>query len=118
MSILSERLRQIRIEKQLTQADVANQLGIARHSIQRFEYGTINPSIDNLIKLCQIYNISADWLLGITEKQTPLDSKDDQQEYIVSVIEKLNMASGYLGGLINPEPSLIGAPGQKISYDK
>ena len=67
MNNLSTRLKQLRIDKNLTQKDVADYLEIAPHSVQRFEYGTNKPSIENIVKLAEYFNVSTDYLLGVSD---------------------------------------------------
>ncbi len=70
MDCISERLKQLRISKGVTQKQVAEFLNVAPNSIQRFEYGTNRPSIDSIIKLCTYFNVSADYLLGLSDNPT------------------------------------------------
>ncbi len=65
-----EKLKQLRFEKGVTQKQVAEYLEIAPNSVQSLEYGKIRPSYENLIKLCQYFNVSADYLLGLSDDPT------------------------------------------------
>lgn len=67
MSVLSERLKQLRIDKSVTQKCIANHLGITEVSMQRFEYGTSRPKLDNLIVLADYFGVSLDYLVGRTD---------------------------------------------------
>lgn len=70
MDNLNEKLKQLRINKHATQKEVAEYCGVATTSIQRFEYGTNKPSIENIIKLAEFFNVSSDYLLGISDNPT------------------------------------------------
>ena len=58
------RLKEIRLMKKLTQREVADMLGVSSVAYSRYENGTREPSIDILLKLSSIYNISVDYLIG------------------------------------------------------
>lgn len=67
MSIISDRLKTLRNQKGVTQKQIAEYLDIAPNSVQRFEYGTTRPSLDNLIALAEYYKVSLDYLVGRTD---------------------------------------------------
>lgn len=62
--MLSERLKEQRNEKGYTLKYVAEQLNVTIRSICRYESGEREPSIDMLKKLCDFYDVSADYLIG------------------------------------------------------
>ena len=65
--MLSERLKEQRNEKGYTLKYVAEQLNVTIRSICRYESGEREPSIDMLKKLCDFYDVSADYLIGRTD---------------------------------------------------
>lgn len=64
---MGERLKQLRIENGLKLKDVAAALNVTIRSINRYEDGTREPSIDILVKFCKLYDVSADYLVGLTD---------------------------------------------------
>lgn len=62
--MISNALKQSRINAGLTQGQVAKQLDILETSYSKYEQNQRNPSIDVLIKLADFYNISLDELVG------------------------------------------------------
>lgn len=48
-----------------TQNEIAKALGISRSNISNWKNGTNYPSVEMLIKLCKLLDISADYLLGL-----------------------------------------------------
>ena len=62
-----ERLKMIRTECGLTQRQVYEILNISPNGYASYEQGRTEPNIDTLKKLCSIFNVSADYLLGIDE---------------------------------------------------
>lgn len=67
MSALSTRLIELRKAKGLTQKNLADVLGVAPVSWQRFEYGSSKPKLENIITLADYFNVSVDYLLGRTD---------------------------------------------------
>ena len=59
-----QRLRELRAEKGVTQKEVALFLGLTTKAYCFYELGKREPSIGTLIKLCDYYNVSADFLIG------------------------------------------------------
>ncbi|MGN0744950.1 MAG: helix-turn-helix domain-containing protein [Christensenellales bacterium] len=51
----------------LTQRDVAKHLGIAQSSYIRYENGKSEPTLENLVKLADLFDVSVDYLLGRKE---------------------------------------------------
>lgn len=68
MSIFSQRLRELRLENEMTQQHVAGLLNIKQQSYIRYEYGTGEPSINTLVKLTKIFGVTSDYLLGISDE--------------------------------------------------
>lgn len=68
--IFSERLRQLREEKGLTQQELAEKLNIGRASISNYELGTRTPDIEVLNKLADFFGVTTDYLIGRSEYKT------------------------------------------------
>lgn len=66
---MGEKLKSLRLQQNLTQKQIAERIGMAVSAVSAYESGTRNPSYDVLIKLARIYHVSADYLLGIENKQ-------------------------------------------------
>ena len=62
-----EKIKQARIQKGITQREVAAQLGITLGCYAHYENGIREPSIELLPKLCIALDISADYLLGLSD---------------------------------------------------
>lgn len=64
-----ERIRGLREDKDLTQKQIADSLGIEQNSYSQYETGRRPMPIDYLIALCKYYNVSADYILGFTNEK-------------------------------------------------
>ena len=61
------RLRDLRLENNLTMEELANKVGCTRGAISNFENGNRKPSLDILISLADYFNVSIDYLVGRTD---------------------------------------------------
>ena len=66
--VLNERIKQLRIEKKLTQAQVAAACGMTVRSYQRLE-ADAKPHYTGLLHLATFFEVSVDWLMGRTENR-------------------------------------------------
>lgn len=48
------------------QADLANKLGVTVSAVRSWEQEKSSPSHETLVSICRLYNVSADYLLGLT----------------------------------------------------
>ena len=62
--MLNKRIKQLRIERGLSQVDLAEKLGVSKQSISNWENDNIQPSIEMLLKISRIFSVSTDYLLG------------------------------------------------------
>ncbi len=62
-----ERLRAMREDHDLTQADIARILMTTRQQVGKWETGVQMMGVDKYIALAKYYNVSADYLLGLTD---------------------------------------------------
>ena len=65
--IIGRRLKECREKTKLTQAQVAEKIGIERVSVSNYEIGRVSPPWDVLIKFADLFNTSTDYLLGNTD---------------------------------------------------
>ena len=60
----NERLKFLRRSSKLTQEQVAKYIGVKRVAYTAYEAGRTSPSLENLVKIAQLYNVTTDMLLG------------------------------------------------------
>lgn len=73
------RLKELRKERGLTQGQVAKRIGVTASIISAYENELRQPSYEVLLKLVRLYDVSADYLLGVNGKRT-VDS-----QYLISL---------------------------------
>jgi len=65
--MLCKRLQLLRTEKGLTKKQMAEYLRIAESTYGKYELGKREPSLEIIIKLSKFFNVSVDYLLGLTD---------------------------------------------------
>ena len=61
----TERLKFLRIDHDLSQNDIASAIGIGQKQYSRYETGVNELPLRYLVKICNYYKVSADYLLGL-----------------------------------------------------
>ena len=67
MDKFRERLKELRIEKGLTQDQLAQETGISRSAIGFWENGKKIPLASVIVVLAKYFNVSTDYLLGVVD---------------------------------------------------
>lgn len=73
------RIRNLREDNDFKQSDIANQLGLSQPQYQRYESGKRQIPIDILIQLSKIYDVSVDYLLGLSNSKKALISVSTEE---------------------------------------
>ena len=66
------RLKQLRQKRKLTQSELANILGLKPTAISNYESKRNEPSFDKLIALSKYFDVSCDYLLGVSDAYLPV----------------------------------------------
>ena len=64
-----KRMRNLREDRDMTQREVAEVTNKSQQGYSHIEDGRAELKIDDLIKLCRFYGVSADYFIGIAEKR-------------------------------------------------
>ena len=83
------RFKQARLKSNVKQQDVSKELNVKQSSVSAWEVGTTLPNIYNLIKLCKLYSVSSDYLLGIEKYNTEEMSIVERYTYNKKALERL-----------------------------
>lgn len=70
-----ENIRSLRIDKGLTQRQIAEYLNIKQNTYSQYEIGVLNYPVDVVVKLADYYGVSTDYLLGRTGRKEPYPQK-------------------------------------------
>lgn len=64
MVIFKERLKELRTKKKMLQRDVAKYLDVTVRTYQYYESGELEPGLEKLVKIADLFEVSTDFLLG------------------------------------------------------
>ncbi len=91
------RLKELRLNNNITQAELAKKLNYGRTAIANYEAGRTEPSFEALKTIAEFFGVSIDYLLGRPKmiepevvafhKNTPGDFTDDEKEEIDNFIQ-------------------------------
>lgn len=83
-----ERLRKLREKKKLNQTQYGKLFNLSKQAISSYENGGSRPSHETLIKMAEFFEVSIDYLFGLTGDPTPPQSKKQEkpnfEEYVLS----------------------------------
>ena len=74
---MGERLKRARLSAGFaTMKQVSDALGLERTRYLKWEHGDAVPSLDMLVRLCRLFDVSADYLLGLDEEEARLTTDE------------------------------------------
>ncbi|WKV09410.1 helix-turn-helix transcriptional regulator [Thermoanaerobacterium sp. CMT5567-10] len=83
-----KRFKTLRLEKNLTQAELAKILSIGESTISFYESDKREPDYETLQKIADFFDVSVDYLLGRTDKRN-IDTSNDVDERLHKVMQEL-----------------------------
>lgn len=105
-----DRLRDARLQKGLTQEQLAQQIGVAKSTLTGYEKGNREPDVFKIKKILEVLEVDSDYLLGIdrTKKASEPDESDSEAIYeeLGFKIYKTLLEYGYV------------SPGQDLTEDQ
>ncbi len=103
-------LKELREEKGLTQAQLAEKINRTKTVISKYESNTQSPTLETLIDLAVIFNVSLDYLAGISEKSAvSLEGLSDEQKKIIICLSQTfrNEKNPNIKGLTDSQLKLL-----------
>ena len=71
------RIKELRTAAGMKQSDLADRLKLVRTVVSKYELGQVDLSTETIAKLCQIFHVTADYLLGLSSQRTAQISDAD-----------------------------------------
>lgn len=84
--MLNERIKSLRIALNYSQVDLAEKLSVSRQAVSNWENDNIQPSIDMLVRIAQLFGVSTDYMLGL--ENTP---RVDVSGLSLDAVEHINL---------------------------
>ena len=89
--ILAEKIMMLRKKTGWSQEELADQLGISRQSVSKWESGASIPDLDKIIKMSSLFGVSTDYLLKDEMEEIAFSETDDTPQEVHSVsVEEAN----------------------------
>ncbi|MDE6201376.1 MAG: helix-turn-helix domain-containing protein [Clostridiales bacterium] len=90
--MLNENIKRLRTANNLTQVELAADLGVSKQCVSNWENDYIQPSIEMLIKIAQYFKVSTDFLLDLNDiNQINVDGLSDKEiAHIRLIVEDLH----------------------------
>lgn len=88
ISNIGDKIRYLRDKAGFTQSYLAKKLGISRSAVNSWEMSLSSPSLSNIIEMMEIFHVTADYLLGTSDKMM-LDISDlstEEQEIVTRLV--------------------------------
>ena len=67
--VIGKRIQKLRGKQNMLQSELAEKLNVGRTTISNYENGYSSPDLQMVIKMAKLFNVSTDYLLGVSEKQ-------------------------------------------------
>ena len=64
---IGDKIKDLRIEKRISQTQLAKALGLAQNTLSQYENNVAKPSLDTLVLIAKFFTVSTDYLLGLEE---------------------------------------------------
>jgi transcriptional regulator with XRE-family HTH domain len=96
MEVLGKRLKWLRNKERYSQKEMADLIGMTASGYQKIENSERDPKLDVVIKLCDIFNVSADFLLGRNNMNKELSKVSRELNVIDAQMDKLQYESSLL----------------------
>jgi len=109
MSMIGQRIAYLRQINGISQERLADLLGTGRSTIIRYENGQTFPNSEVIISLCNIFEVSSDYLLGLDKNESSLPSKQASHpisakpEIEINITKNVNHSPQQLNTLSIPE---------------
>lgn len=73
--MIYKRIKDLRIDRDIKQAEIAEQIGLYTTTYQRYERGERETPLEVAVELAKFYNVSLDYLAGLTDVPTTIDGQ-------------------------------------------
>ena len=103
---LSEKIVNLRKARNISQEELAEQLGVSRQAVSRWEVGSALPDASNILQLSKLFGVSADYLLNDDykgEAPAPIKSKTVSSiagTFVRKIISLCIAALGFIGNFV------------------
>ena len=100
------RIKQLREEKRMTQVRLSIELGVSQETVSAYEKGKYFPTFSILAKLSELFGVSIDYIMGLTDSRTFSKQLSEKESLLIDKLRLLGdvgkeKAISYIDGLID-----------------
>ncbi|MDF2859319.1 MAG: transcriptional regulator [Neobacillus sp.] len=88
-NIFSVKIKELRTSNKLTQSEFGKIVGLSKQTINDIEHGRATTTALKIIEIAKAFNVSADYILGLSEAKQQ-SSEDDDESELLSIFRKLD----------------------------
>lgn len=108
----NERLKQLRLANGLTQKELAKSIEVGRTTISEYESGKIVPKHEGLLKLSNYFNVSVDYLTGVSNEPNTRKHNEHDLDKLLNTLDYILMNEydspvSYDGVILTPYEKLM-----------
>lgn len=93
-----KRIRDLREDNDLTQADIAKYLNVTQRTYSRYENDDRAIPLEQLVKLAEYYNTSVDYLLNRTDKKSHI--KKMYKSFVLHIFKPAKFLAGFINSVL------------------
>jgi transcriptional regulator with XRE-family HTH domain len=113
MKILSDRIKSRRLEKNLSQKELSELIGIKKSTVSSYERDNSSPDVDKLKKIALVLGTTSDYLLGLSDNKIGENIAEDTKE-VINTIEEKNLSTTDIEYIIKLKQSFKNLPEVEI----
>lgn len=109
---MPNKIKELRIEKRITQLQLSIDLGVTQETISAYEHDRHLPSLTALMKMSEIFDASMDYIMGMSPirhlQTTNYTIEDEQRSYLIHCYQRLGSKNkarlvAYAQGLLDSQ---------------
>ncbi len=104
MNSIGERIYELRKQNNMSQGDLADELDTSRQTISKWENNMSTPELDKVLRLCEVFSVSSDYILRGIVEETENSKKERNQtvikEQTVIIEKKADIRTIFASGLL------------------
>ncbi len=101
---MENRIRDLRKKHHMSQIRLSIELGVSQETISAYESGKHYPSYPSLVKLSEIFGVSIDFLMGLSEEKNTTKTYSSKEIMLLDIFNELSdseqqLVFAYMQGL-------------------
>lgn len=85
------RLKELRIQKNLTQEQLAKKINLSKANVSKYESDLVEPNLETLAMISVLFDVSINYLIGVPDKATPDEQPlSEKQSQLLKLADDLN----------------------------